>query len=183
MESTTKDQPTEGAAPTNGETTSAPTSGDPTVELKSQLEAAQAKAAEYLDGWQRARADYANYKKRIERENADQTATVTASVLTRSLLPVLDDFELALKNAPAEGEGGNWVSGLKLVHKKFITVLENEGIKRIEAEGQQFDPNVHEAVIHEDAPGVPSGQIIEILRQGYKLGDRVLRPALVKVAK
>jgi molecular chaperone GrpE len=160
----------------------APVAADPVVELKAQLEAANAKAAEYLDGWQRARADFANYKKRVDRENADLSATIAASVLTR-ILPVLDDFDLAMKNAPADGDGARWATGLALVHKKFNCVLENEGIKRIEAEGQPFDPNVHEAVVHQESPGHESGQVIEVLRQGYKSGDRVLRPALVKVAK
>jgi molecular chaperone GrpE len=182
MESTINDQPTEAAAASAGADGQAPVAADPVTELKTQLEAANAKAAEYLDGWQRARADFANYKKRVERENADLTATLTATVLTR-ILPMLDDFELAMKNAPTEGEGAKWASGLALVHKKFTNILENEGIKRIEAEGQVFDPNFHEAVVHEDSPNHPSGTVIEILRQGYKLGDRVLRPVLVKVAK
>lgn len=155
---------------------------DPLGELKIQLEAANAKSAEYLDGWQRSRADFTNYKKRVERENADLSATIAATVLTR-ILPVLDDFDLAMKNAPTDGEGAKWASGLALVHKKFNAVLENEGIKRIEAEGQPFDPNVHEAVVHEESSEHDSGHVTEILRQGYKLGDRVLRPALVKVAK
>jgi len=182
MESTIKDQPAEDAASTLANNQTQSGSPDVTTELKAQLEAANAKAAEYLDGWQRARADFANYKKRVERENADLNATLTASVLTR-ILPMLDDFELAMKNAPTEGDGAKWASGLALVHKKFTNILENEGIKRIEAEGQVFDPNIHEAVVHEDSANHESGHVIEILRQGYKLGDRVLRPALVKVAK
>lgn len=188
MESVIQDQsasPTEGESP-NPATPSATDLGaastDSVAELKTQLEAANAKAAEYLDGWQRSRADFTNYKKRVERENADLSATIAATVLTR-ILPVLDDFDLAMKNAPADGDGAKWASGLALVHKKFNSVLENEGIKRIEAEGQPFDPNVHEAVVHEESADHESGHVIEILRQGYKIGDRVLRPALVKVAK
>lgn len=167
------------APPESGATPAQP---DPAAELKAQLDAANAKAAEYLDGWQRARADFANYKKRIERENADLSQNITAAVLAR-VLPVLDDFDLAMKKAPADSDGAKWAEGIALVHRKLNSILENEGIKRIEAEGQPFDPNVHEAVVHEENDSHPEGHVIEVLRQGYKLGDRVLRPALVKVAK
>ncbi len=151
-------------------------------QLKAELEAANAKAAEYLDGWQRARADFANYKKRIERDLTDSRQNISVEVLSR-VLPALDDFELALKNAPATGDGAKWVEGVALVHRKLTAILENEGVKRIEAEGQPFDPNLHEAVVHEESADHPEGHVTAILRQGYKLGDRVLRPALVKVSK
>ncbi len=155
---------------------------DLAAEFQARLDAANAKAAEYLEGWQRARADFANYKKRIERENAEISQTAAANVLTR-LLPVLDDFDLALKNPPAEGDSAKWAAGIALVHRKLNTLLEREGIARIEAEGKPFDPQLHEAVVQEENTGHASGAVIEVLRQGYKLGDRVLRPALVKVAK
>jgi molecular chaperone GrpE len=152
------------------------------AQLKAELEALNAKAAEYLDGWQRARADFANYKKRVEREQAEARQNAAAEVLAR-VLPALDDFELALKNAPVNGDGAKWAAGVALVHRKLSAILENEGIKRIEAEGQPFDPNLHEAVVHEESADHPEGHVTETLRQGYKLGERVLRPALVKVAK
>ncbi len=152
------------------------------AQLKAELEALNAKAAEYLDGWQRARADFANYKKRVERDQAEARQNAAAEVLAR-VLPALDDFELALKNAPVNGDGAKWAAGVALVHRKLSAILENEGIKRIEAEGQPFDPNLHEAVVHEESADHPEGHVTAVLRQGYKLGDRVLRPALVKVAK
>jgi len=152
------------------------------AQLKSELDAANAKATEYLDGWQRARADFANYKKRIEREQADARGTISAEVLTR-VLPALDDFELALKNAPTDGDGAKWAEGVTLVYRKLAAILEREGIVRIEAESQPFDPNLHEAVVHEESADHPEGHVVAVLRQGYKLGDRVLRPALVKVSK
>ncbi len=155
---------------------------DPLTQLQAELEAANAKAAEYLDGWQRARADFANYKKRVERDQADTYQNASASVLTR-ILPALDDFDLALKNAPTDGDAGQWAAGIGLVQRKMAALLENEGITRIEAEGQPFDPTVHEAVLHEESTDHIAGHVVEVLRQGYKLGDRVLRPALVKVAK
>lgn len=155
---------------------------NPVEELKSHLQAATAKAAEYLDGWQRARADFTNYKRRIEREQVELTQNIAANVLSR-ILPVLDDFDLAMKNAPADGEGAKWAEGVLLVQRKLNDILIKEGISRIEAEGQPFDPNFHEAIMHVDADGQPSGHVTEVLRQGYRFGDRVLRPALVKVAK
>jgi molecular chaperone GrpE len=190
METTIQDEPVSAEPPANGENLpsssaaaeSAQPAPDPIAELKSQLEAVNAKAAEYLDGWQRARAEFANYKKRVERDNADLSQNLTAEVLAR-FLPVLDDFSRAMKNAPADGDGAQWAAGIALVHKKFNALLESNNIKRIEADGQTFDPNLHEAIVHEDSPDHESGKVIEVLRQGYKLGERVLRPALVKVAK
>jgi molecular chaperone GrpE len=170
------------APPTDGGQAQTQDAPAPAADLQAQLDTANAKAAEYLDGWQRARADFANYKKRIERENAELSQNVAADTLAR-LLPVLDDFDLAMKNAPTEGEGAKWAEGVALVHRKFNTLLENNSIKRIEAEGLPFDPTVHEAVVHEESPDHEPGMITGILRQGYKLGQRVLRPALVKVAK
>jgi molecular chaperone GrpE len=154
---------------------------DPLTSLQAEVDAARAKAAENLDGWQRERANFTNYKKRIEREQAEASQNASATVLAR-FLPVIDDFELALKNMPANDEAAKWAQGVALVQRKFISFLENEGIKRIEAEGQYFDPNFHEAVVHEESDK-PENQIIEVLRHGYKLGERVLRPALVKVSK
>lgn len=155
---------------------------DPVSQLQSQLDAANAKAAEYLDGWQRARADFANYKKRVEREQVDAYQNAAVAVLTR-MLPVLDDLDLTLRNAPTAGEAAQWAVGVTLVRRKFVALLENENIKPIEAEGRPFDPNFHEAVVHEETTDHAAGHVVEVLRQGYKLGDRVLRPALVKVAK
>ncbi len=157
-------------------------SPDPLSQLQSQLDAASAKAAEYLDGWQRARADFANYRKRVEREQVDAYQNAAVAVLTR-MLPVLDDLDLTLKNAPTAGEAAQWATGVTLVRRKFVALLENENIKPIEAEGLPFDPNFHEAVVHEESTDHTAGHVVEVLRQGYKLGDRVLRPALVKVAK
>ncbi|MBI5291698.1 MAG: nucleotide exchange factor GrpE [Chloroflexi bacterium] len=157
-------------------------SPDPLSQLQSQLDAANAKAAEYLDGWQRARADFANYKKRVEREQVDAYQNAAVAVLTR-MLPVLDDLDLTLRNAPTAGEAAQWAVGVTLVRRKFVALLENENIKPIEAEGRPFDPNFHEAVVHEETTDHAAGHVVEVLRQGYKLGDRVLRPALVKVAK
>ena len=150
--------------------------------LRQQLADQQAKAEEYLDGWQRARAEFANYKKRVEREQSQAYQMAAGSILKR-YLEVLDDLERALKNRPKEGEGQAWASGIELIYTKLLTFLENEGVKQFQAEGQSFDPNFHEAVTSEDSDQHSSGQIIEVLQQGYLLGERVLRPAMVRVAR
>ncbi len=150
-------------------------------DLRRQLADAQAQAQEYLDGWQRARADFANYKRRVERDRAQMQQDAVARVAAR-YLPIVDDIERALQNRPAEGEGAAWAEGIELVYRKLLAALEADGVKPMEAEGQMFDPNLHEAVMQEESESHESGQIIEVLQKGYWIGERVLRPALVKVA-
>lgn len=154
----------------------------PPADLQKDLDEAKAKAAENLDGWQRERAAFANYKKRVEKEQADAYQSTAARIIDR-YLDVLDDFDRALKDKPAEEDGARWAEGVALIHRKLQGILEAEGVTPIEAEGQAFDPNVHEAVTHEDSGEHSAGQIIAVLRQGYKLGERVIRPALVRVAR
>ncbi len=154
--------------------------------LERELEAAKAKAAEYLDGWQRSQADFQNYKRRVDRERADIFQAAAGKVIAR-YLDVLDDFDRAMKDQPGEGATPEavvqWSAGIGLIHRKFQNVLDAEGVTRIQAEGQPFDPNLHEAVVHEESDAHASGQVIEVLRHGYKTGERVIRPALVKVAR
>jgi len=151
-------------------------------DLQKQIEENCAKAAEYFDGWQRERADFMNYKKRIERDqqvnHQNQLATIT-----KKYLAVLDDMDRALKARPVETEGAKWAEGIELIYRKLQGILESDGIKEIEAENQQFDPNYHEALTHEDSKDYESGQIIEVIHKGYQIGDRVIRPALVRVAR
>ena len=150
--------------------------------LLQDLAQARAEANEYLDGWQRARAEFANYKKRVDRELAQANMTATGNIIKR-YLNVLDDLERALKNRPQNGEGAVWANGIELIYRKFLSILENEGVKVMEAEGQVFDPNLHEALSSEESDEHDSGEIIEVVQQGYMLDDRVLRPALVRVAR
>ena len=150
--------------------------------LEEQLQECQAKSNEYLDGWQRARADFANYKRRVEREQAQSYQNAVGSIVKR-YLDILDDLELALKNRPQEGEGAAWSEGIELIAHKFASILESEGVKPIDTNGKEFDPNLHEALTNEETDQYESGQIIDVVKQGYLLGDRVLRPALVRVAK
>jgi len=147
--------------------------------LKKQLEELQVQATEYKDGWQRAVADFQNYRKRVERENGEVYQNAVAGIIKR-YLPILDDLERALQSRPADLA---WVEGIELIYRKLQAILEAEGIKRIEAEGQMFDPTVHEAILQEPAEGLESGQVIAIVQNGYMLGERVIRPAMVRVAQ
>jgi molecular chaperone GrpE len=148
-------------------------------DLKEQLEEAEAKAAENLDGWQRSQAEFINYKKRIERDRGLEYNNMKGDVI-KKLLPVLDDLERALANRP---EDESWSNGIELIARKFQSVLESDGIKRIEAQGELFDPNFHEAISNEPNDEVESGRVIEVVQNGYMLGERVIRPAVVRVAQ
>ena len=152
--------------------------------LQKELQAAQAKAAEYLDGWQRARAELANYKRRIEKEQSEIYQNAAGRIIGR-YLEVLDDFDRAMKERPAADNGdlAKWADGTALIYRKLQNVLDAEGVTRIEAEGKEFDPAVHEAVTQEPCDTHPTGHVIAVVRQGYKLGDKVIRPALVRVAQ
>lgn len=147
--------------------------------LARQVKEAEARAAEYKDGWARAQADFQNYKKRLERDN-ELTYISMKGDIVKKILPVLDDLERALQNRPADNA---WASGIELIARKLQNVLESEGIKRIDAEGVEFDPNFHEAISHEPADGVKSGFVIGVVQNGYMLGERVIRPAMVRVAQ
>jgi len=150
--------------------------------LQEELQKSKQLASESFDGWQRERADFSNYKKRMDREQQNRRQTI-AGELVKKYLEVLDDIQRALKNRPAEGEGAEWAAGIELVERKFINILESEGVTRIPAEKEMFDPTRHEAISSEDSPNHTSGEIIEVLQQGYTLDNRVLRPALVRVAR
>ncbi|MEX1247591.1 MAG: nucleotide exchange factor GrpE [Anaerolineales bacterium] len=152
------------------------------IALQEKLAETEARAAEHLDGWQRAQAEFSNYKKRLAREQEQQAAEVRGRVLKR-YLEIVDDLERALKNSPHEDEGATWAEGIDLIYKKLISFLESEGLERFDPLGELFDPNLHEAVTQEESKDHESGVIIEVLRPGYMLGERVLRPAAVKVAK
>jgi len=150
--------------------------------ISAELEKVTAQSQEYFEGWQRERADFANYKRRIERDQIQMSQTINWNVIKKYLV-VMDDLDRALKAKPTEGDGAKWAEGIDLIYRKFQTIIENENIKRIPADAAEFDPNLHEAISHEDSPDHESGQVIEVLQQGYMIGDRVLRPALVRVAK
>ncbi|HMN60507.1 MAG TPA: nucleotide exchange factor GrpE [Anaerolinea sp.] len=150
--------------------------------LKAELEEAQAKSKEYFDGWQRERADFSNYKRRVDREQATLGQNIAGEIIKKYLL-VLDDLDRAMKFRPTQGEVSAWADGIELIYRKLQNILDAEGIKRIPAESEDFNPMRHEAISFEDSPEHTSGQIIGVVQEGYILGDRVLRPARVRVAR
>jgi molecular chaperone GrpE len=154
---------------------------DETTALRQELEEAAAKAAEYLDGWQRARAELANARKRFERERQQAYSNARGDVLVQ-ILPLLDDFERAVETLPPNLSKLTWIEGVLLIQRKLQLLLEQAGVTNIEAAGQEFDPFRHEAVTHEPSETIPEGHVIAELQKGYQLGDRVLRPSVVRVS-
>ena len=147
--------------------------------LKKKLEEAESKTSEYKDSWLRSQAEFQNYRKRLERDNEMMYTSMKGDIF-KKVLPVLDDLERALQNRSADDA---WASGIELVVRKFQNILESEGLKKIEALGVEFDPNFHEAISHEPANGAKSGHVIGVVQNGYMIGERVIRPALVRVAQ
>ena len=147
------------------------------AELEAQLSEEKARAQGYFAQWQRAAADYQNLKRRTEQER-EEYARLANTALILNLLPAIDDFERALANVDPVLAGDSWVEGLRLVYRKLKGALEAAGLAEIPAEGQPFDPNVHEAIGHTAGP---AGVVVQEMRRGYRLGNRVIRPALVVV--
>lgn len=154
---------------------------DELMSLRQELEEARAKEAEYLDGWQRARAELANARKRFQREQERAYASAKADLLVR-LLPIVDDFERAFEALPDNPSSATWVDGVKLIEQKLQGLLKQEGVAPIEAAGKEFDPFLHQALTHEPSEEVPEGQVIAEVQTGYQVGDRVLRPSVVRVS-
>lgn len=129
----------------------------------------------------RTAAEFDNFRKRIDRERRDLSEFAAADVLTE-LLPIVDNFERALQ-APAPAEADSFRAGIEMIHRQMLDLLRKRGVKPIDALGADFDPNFHQAVIHEPSADHRDGEVIAELQRGYMLGDRLLRPAMVKVAK
>ena len=146
----------------------------PTVDLERERD-------DYKDRWLRKSAEFDNYRRRIERERREQ-AEQSVVDLMQDLLSVVDDFDRALTVDAGEG-GAAYRKGVELIHGKLHDLLRRHGVKPIEALGADFDPNVHQAVMHEESPDHREGEVIGELRKGYTINDRLLRPAMVKVAK
>jgi molecular chaperone GrpE len=153
------------------------------LSLEQQLELARQEAAQNLDGWQRTAAEFANFKRRQEDHLKLQRDMIKADVL-HGVISALDDMDLAFQNVPEQLDGQlvGWVEGFRLVQRKLDKILEDQKVSPISTTGA-FDPNLHEAVSHEDSPDHEDGHIIAELRKGYQIGNRVIRPALVRVAK
>ena len=149
--------------------------------LKRQLEDAETKLADSVEGWQRSVADFQNYRKRVERDNELMYSSMKGDII-KKVLPALDDLERALREAGRPADDA-WANGIELIARKLQNLLDAEGLKRIEAEGTEFNPNFHEAISHEPSDNVASGHVIAVVQNGYMLGERVIRPALVRVAQ
>ena len=172
------------ATPDDGETAAEiPPEELTTEQWLEKLTAAEALAAERLEGQQRSLADFQNYKRRTTRDMQLIRQNVAATLLAR-FFPILDDLALALDSLPTTGDGAAWSEGVNMVHRKLMSVLEGEGVAPIEAKpGQEFDPHFHEAIAQEDHADYDSDLIIAVVRPGYRLDERVLRPTQVRVAK
>lgn len=153
------------------------------AEIEAKLDEAEEHAAEYLDGWKRAQASFANFRKRTESEQAQWRSAANAQLLSR-LLPVLDDFKRAFDAIPKEDLDNPWLSGIRLVQRKISSILESENVQPIEvAPHDTFDPNFHEAVLYQEVEGFDEGEIVAEVEMGYLLEKRILRPSVVVVAK
>lgn len=150
--------------------------------LEEQLEAAKAEAAKNLDGWMRVQAEFANARKRMDKQRQETQQRATGDMAAK-LLPVVDDFQRAMETVPETISSDIWFEGIQLVHRKLTAILESMNVKAIEAVGQPFDPNCHEAIMQEPSDDHESGTVTRELQKGYMLGDRVIRPSLVYVAE
>ena len=168
------DQPRDGAASTS-------TADETRDERSSEIEELRRERDEEQDRLLRTAAEFDNYRKRMDKERRDLAEFAAAGIVTE-LLPVLDNFERALQ-APSAGEPDALRKGVELIHKQLFDLLLKRGVKPIEALGADFDPNIHEAVIHEASDEHRDGEVMQELQRGYRLGERLLRPAMVKVAK
>ncbi len=145
--------------------------------LKKELLEARAKADENLAGWQRAQADFSNFKRRLEQDR-DEAIKYAQAGLVLKILPVLDDFERAIGAVPPEQNNQPWVDGIIGIARKLFSTLESQGLSEIKAQGEPFDPCLHEAVMQ--APGI-EGMVVQELQKGYRIQDRVLRASRVAV--
>ena len=151
--------------------------GEDIEALKETLAEEKQKADGYLANWQRAQADFVNYKRRSEQDR-EETVKFANSQLMLSILPVLDDWELAINAIPPRIAKHPWVDGVKLIERKLRACLEAHGLSKIKALGEPFDPNLHEAAMYSKGN---EGMVTEELQKGYKLHDRVIRPTMVVV--
>ncbi len=151
-------------------------------ELRARLDAAEERAEAAEAGWQRARADYQNLKRRTDEQRAE-FASIAGDRLLIRVLDLADDFDLAVEHVPEGAADSPWVEGIAAIDRKLRALLEAEGIEAMGGEGEPFDPQTQQAISYEDTADVPDGTVIKILQRGFSINDRVLRPALVAVAR
>lgn len=152
-----------------------------TTEASSDLERALLERDEFKAALQRERADFTNYRKRVEREKSEMRSTISADTIVK-LLPILDDLDRAIAAAPEEAKDNDWMKGFSMIQRKFYDLLNQLGIVAIEPLGEPFDHHYHEAIGSEDSDEYESGTITTVLQKGFKMDDRCIRVALVKVA-
>lgn len=152
-----------------------------TASLRAKIEQLEAEAEEASNRYLRLAADFDNYKKRARQEQSDLVRSANAELIGK-LLPVVDNFHRVLESTP-ESAGDAWVKGLKLSLQQLEELLAAQGVQPIEAVGQPFDPSLHEAIGHEESSEHPEDTVVTEVRRGYRLNDRVVRPALVRVAR
>jgi molecular chaperone GrpE len=160
---------------------SAPDEGGAPAATTDPVQALQQERDALQDRLLRTAAEFDNYRKRVERERRDLSEFAAADVLLE-LLPIVDNFERALQ-APAPPEAESFRTGIEMIHRQMVDLLRKRGAKPIESLGADFDPNLHQAVMHEASSDHREGEVMQELQRGYKLGERLLRPAMVKVAK
>ena len=147
--------------------------------LEAQLEEEKKKAETYLANWQRAAADFQNYTRRTDQER-EELGRLANAALVINILPILDDLERALTSVDTRLAGLTWIDGIRLIYRKFQAVLEASGVREIKAEGEDFDPRYHEAVMYGEGE---EGKVISEVQKGYMLGDRVIRPSAVVIGR
>jgi molecular chaperone GrpE len=152
------------------------------VDWRARAEAAEQELAETKSAWQRTAADFANYRRRTDLQRADELG-LASEALIRKVLALADDFDRAVDHVPPDQAHSPWVEGIVAIDRKLRGLLDSEGVTPIEAEGKPFDPREHEAVLHEPTAEAADGTVLRELQRGYYLRDRVLRPALVSVAR
>jgi molecular chaperone GrpE len=154
---------------------------EPRESADSPLEALRKEKEDLQDRLLRTAAEFDNYRKRVDRDRRDRADAATADALA-DVLPIVDDLERALK-APGGGDVEGFRKGIELIYQQMIELLRKRGVKPIDAVGADFDPRYHQAVVQETSPDHREGEVMEEFARGYMLGDRLLRPAMVKVAK
>jgi molecular chaperone GrpE len=155
---------------------------DPGVETDEQVKRLQSELERYKDLALRATADLDNYRKRMARERDDAVKYANTTFLEK-LIPILDNFELGLQAAKSGSGSSSILDGMAMVQRQLQDFLSSSGVEAFDAEGKPFDPNLHEAIAQEENAEVPEGQVIRQLRKGYRLRDRLIRPANVVVSK
>ena len=137
---------------------------------------------ELLEVLRRVQADFANYKRRTEEDRLELQRHSNARLILK-FLPILDEFVLAIQHASKDGPEPSWLEGISLIQRKLNALMESENVVKIEALGKEFDPFEHEAMAYQESPDHPEGCVMSVVREGYRLNERVLRPALVILAK